>query len=257
MPCSCRAHLIVNDAADPAPGLLAALKIRPQAHDKTHETHRSSCGSLVVPAILILCLALQVVLAVHALHRHRRDGWLLLILMLPGVGALLVPAADRMEYDPSPGRRSGTTGGRPTPGRGPGARAARPSRGPGSFRQPAQSPGTGACLPQARPLRRSRLAVREAGCRRVSRRPADPPGTGPITVRFAAIQGGEALPGPAHRRESELPLRDRTPALRAQPGSSGGSAGRPARVRGADLLLSGTGSALPQGPAADQPGAPR
>ena len=89
MPCSCRAHLIVNDAADPAPGLLAALKIRPQAHDKTHETHRSSCGSLVVPAILILCLALQVVLAVHALHRHRRDGWLLLILMLPGVGALL------------------------------------------------------------------------------------------------------------------------------------------------------------------------
>ena len=42
-----------------------------------------------MPAILILCLALQVVLVVHALHRHRRDGWLLLMLMLPGVGALL------------------------------------------------------------------------------------------------------------------------------------------------------------------------
>ena len=42
-----------------------------------------------MPAILILCLALHVVLVVHALHRHRRDGWLLLILMLPGVGALL------------------------------------------------------------------------------------------------------------------------------------------------------------------------
>ncbi len=42
-----------------------------------------------MPAILILCLVLQVVLVVHAIHRHRRDGWLLLILMLPGVGALL------------------------------------------------------------------------------------------------------------------------------------------------------------------------
>ena len=41
-----------------------------------------------MPAILILCLVLQVVLVVHAIHRHRRDGWLLLILMLPGVGAL-------------------------------------------------------------------------------------------------------------------------------------------------------------------------
>ena len=41
-----------------------------------------------MPAILILCLVLQVVLVVHAIQRHRRDGWLLLILMLPGVGAL-------------------------------------------------------------------------------------------------------------------------------------------------------------------------
>lgn len=45
-------------------------------------------GVFIVPAMLILCLALQVVLVVHAIHRHRQDGWLLL-LMLPGVGALL------------------------------------------------------------------------------------------------------------------------------------------------------------------------
>lgn len=42
-----------------------------------------------MPAIFILCLVLQVVLVVHAMHRHRRDGWLLLLVMLPGVGALL------------------------------------------------------------------------------------------------------------------------------------------------------------------------
>ena len=94
MPWSCRALQIhkgssVNAAADPALGPLATLKIRPQVHDKTNEIHSPGCGSLFVPAILILCLVLQVVLVVHAIHRHRRDGWLLLILMLPGVGALL------------------------------------------------------------------------------------------------------------------------------------------------------------------------
>jgi hypothetical protein len=42
-----------------------------------------------VPAILILCVLVHVVLVVHLLHRHRKDGWLLLILMLPGAGTLL------------------------------------------------------------------------------------------------------------------------------------------------------------------------
>ena len=93
MPWSCRALQIhkgssVNAAADPALGPLATLKIRPQVHDKTNEIHSPGCGSLFVPAILVLCLVLQVVLVVHAIPRHRRDGWLLLILMLPGVGAL-------------------------------------------------------------------------------------------------------------------------------------------------------------------------
>jgi len=43
-----------------------------------------------VPVILVLfCVLLHVVLVVHAIHRQRRDGRLLLILMLPGAGALL------------------------------------------------------------------------------------------------------------------------------------------------------------------------
>ena len=42
-----------------------------------------------MPAILILSVVLHVVLVVHAIHRHRGDGWLLLIVMLPGAGALL------------------------------------------------------------------------------------------------------------------------------------------------------------------------
>ena len=42
-----------------------------------------------MPAFLIFCVLLHVVLVLHAIQRHRRDGWLLLILMVPGVGALL------------------------------------------------------------------------------------------------------------------------------------------------------------------------
>ncbi len=42
-----------------------------------------------MPAILVLCVLLHVVLVVHVLHRHRKGGWLLLVLMLPGAGALL------------------------------------------------------------------------------------------------------------------------------------------------------------------------
>lgn len=42
-----------------------------------------------MPAIVILCVVVHVALVVHAIHRHRRDGWLLLMLMLPGAGALL------------------------------------------------------------------------------------------------------------------------------------------------------------------------
>lgn len=42
-----------------------------------------------MPAFLILCVLLQVALVVHAIQRHRRDGWLLLILMVPGIGALM------------------------------------------------------------------------------------------------------------------------------------------------------------------------
>lgn len=43
-----------------------------------------------MPVILVLiCVALHVVLMAHAVQRHRRDGWLLLVLMLPGAGALL------------------------------------------------------------------------------------------------------------------------------------------------------------------------
>ena len=43
-----------------------------------------------MPVVLVLvCVLLHVVVAVHAIHRHRRDGRLLLVLMLPGAGALL------------------------------------------------------------------------------------------------------------------------------------------------------------------------
>jgi hypothetical protein len=42
-----------------------------------------------MPAILIVCVALHVALVVHLLRRHRKDGWLLLVLMLPGAGTLL------------------------------------------------------------------------------------------------------------------------------------------------------------------------
>lgn len=42
-----------------------------------------------MPAILILCVLLHVVLVVHLLQRQRKGGWLLLVLMLPGAGTLL------------------------------------------------------------------------------------------------------------------------------------------------------------------------
>lgn len=42
-----------------------------------------------MPAFVILCVLVHVALVVHAIQRHRRDGWLLLLLMLPGAGALL------------------------------------------------------------------------------------------------------------------------------------------------------------------------
>jgi hypothetical protein len=42
-----------------------------------------------VPAILVACVLLHVVLIAHLLTRHRRGGWLLLVLMLPGAGTLL------------------------------------------------------------------------------------------------------------------------------------------------------------------------
>lgn len=42
-----------------------------------------------MPAILILCVVLHVALVVHLLVRHRKDGWLLLVVMLPGAGTLL------------------------------------------------------------------------------------------------------------------------------------------------------------------------
>lgn len=42
-----------------------------------------------MPAIVFLCVALHVALVVHLLVRHRKDGWLLLVLMLPGAGTLL------------------------------------------------------------------------------------------------------------------------------------------------------------------------
>lgn len=42
-----------------------------------------------MPAFVIFCVLLHGALIVHAVHRHRGDGWLLVILMLPGIGALL------------------------------------------------------------------------------------------------------------------------------------------------------------------------
>lgn len=42
-----------------------------------------------MPVFIALCVLLHVALVVHAIHRHRADGWLLVILMLPGLGALL------------------------------------------------------------------------------------------------------------------------------------------------------------------------
>ena len=42
-----------------------------------------------MPVILILCVLLHGVLLAHLLRRRPRGGWLLLILMLPGAGALL------------------------------------------------------------------------------------------------------------------------------------------------------------------------
>ena len=42
-----------------------------------------------MPAILIICVLLHVMLVVHLLQHHRKGGWLLLILMLPGAGTLL------------------------------------------------------------------------------------------------------------------------------------------------------------------------
>ena len=42
-----------------------------------------------MPVLVTLCVLLHVVLLAHVVQRHRKGGWLLLILMLPGVGALL------------------------------------------------------------------------------------------------------------------------------------------------------------------------
>ena len=42
-----------------------------------------------MPAILILCVLLHAVLLVHLIRRRPKGGWLLLVLMLPGAGALL------------------------------------------------------------------------------------------------------------------------------------------------------------------------
>lgn len=42
-----------------------------------------------MPAFIILCVLLHVALVVHAVRDRRLDGWLLLMLMLPGAGALI------------------------------------------------------------------------------------------------------------------------------------------------------------------------
>ena len=42
-----------------------------------------------MPAILILCVLLHVVPLIHLIRRRPKGGWLLLVLMLPGTGALL------------------------------------------------------------------------------------------------------------------------------------------------------------------------
>lgn len=42
-----------------------------------------------MPVVLALCVLLHVVLVVHLIQRHRKSGWLLLILMLPGAGTAL------------------------------------------------------------------------------------------------------------------------------------------------------------------------
>ena len=61
-----------------------------------------------MPVIVILCVLLHVVLVVHAIHRHRHDGWLLLILMLPGAGALLYLLLTIWDTAVRWGKRAGT-----------------------------------------------------------------------------------------------------------------------------------------------------
>jgi hypothetical protein len=42
-----------------------------------------------VPVLVIVCVVLHLALVLYAMRTQRRDGWLLLMLVLPGVGALL------------------------------------------------------------------------------------------------------------------------------------------------------------------------
>lgn len=56
---------------------------------KRVNTKLSYLGSCVLVLLILVCVFAHAVLVVHAIHRHRRDGRLLLILMLPGAGTLL------------------------------------------------------------------------------------------------------------------------------------------------------------------------
>ena len=66
-----------------------------------------------MPAFVILCVLVHVALVAHAIHRHRRDGWLLLLLMLPGAGALLYLAM--MAWDAAAGSLARTPADAGTP----------------------------------------------------------------------------------------------------------------------------------------------
>lgn len=46
-----------------------------------------------MPVFVIVCVGLHVALVLYAMRTQRRDGWLLFMLVLPGVGALLYLAA--------------------------------------------------------------------------------------------------------------------------------------------------------------------
>lgn len=65
------------------------VKFPRRRHDNSCDSSFVAIREYAVPAFLILCVLLHVALVVHAIQRHRADGWLLLILMLPGVGTLL------------------------------------------------------------------------------------------------------------------------------------------------------------------------